>query len=95
MKSNQYEITLAGVTLRVTGTYTKAVPEVRYLRNGDPGYPAEPEDFEAEKVELLPGIDAMAPIDITDLLELDLSDVEEAVLEQMDREGDCDGPDED
>lgn len=84
MSAKSYDITLAGVSLRVTGSYSKAVPARMYLRNGDPGYPGEPEDFEAEKVELLIREGQESEVDITDLLELDLSDVEEAVLEQCD-----------
>lgn len=90
MGTKHYDITLAGVSLLVTGTYTKGCPGKMYMPNGDPGYPGEPEDFEAEKVEI-DTTDMRGKVDITDLLELDLSDVEEKVLETHFSEG---GPDE-
>jgi hypothetical protein len=34
----------------VTGNYRKRVPARMYLRNGDPGYPEEPAEFEIEDV---------------------------------------------
>lgn len=41
-----------GLSLSVTGKYSKGSPMVMYLRNGDPGYPEEPPEFYIEKVEL-------------------------------------------
>ena len=36
--------------------YTRGRPEVRYLRNGDPGYPADPAEVELVHVELEEGM---------------------------------------
>lgn len=30
--------------------YTKGTPDVYYLRNGDPGYPGDPDEFEVLRV---------------------------------------------
>ena len=41
----------AEVDCRITFNYTPGHPEVRYLRNGDPGYPAEPAEVEFVSAE--------------------------------------------
>ena len=46
-------IDFGGQRLRVEYDYSPATPDVMYLRNGDPGYPGEPEEFYITKVELL------------------------------------------
>lgn len=35
-----------GLMLQLTFEYTKGYQEVRYLSNGDPGYPGEPDEVE-------------------------------------------------
>lgn len=42
-----------GLMLRLTFEYTKGYPEVRYLRNGDPGYPGEPDAVELVDVKFI------------------------------------------
>lgn len=39
--------------VEVTGIYTPGTPAVMYLRNGDPGYPEEPAEFEGESIKLV------------------------------------------
>ena len=39
--------------VEVTGSYSPGSPAVMYLRNGDPGYPAEPPEFELQTFKLL------------------------------------------
>ena len=34
------------IEVALSGAFTRGCPEVRYLRNGDPGYPAEPDEVE-------------------------------------------------
>ena len=51
-------ITLYGVEVDVTGTYTPEEPMVGYYRDGS-GYPGSPPDFECDKVELN-GVDITA-----------------------------------
>jgi hypothetical protein len=46
------EVNYRGLMLTVTGSYYKGRPMVMYLRNGDPGYPEEPPEFEIDKIEL-------------------------------------------
>ena len=41
-----------GVELEVLGDYTKGSAAVFYLRNGDPGYPAEPSEFVVESIKI-------------------------------------------
>ena len=48
-----YHTEIAGteVSFLVSYSYSPGTPMVRYLRNGDPGYPAEPPEIEIEKIE--------------------------------------------
>lgn len=39
--------------VEVKGGFTKGSPAVMYLRNGDPGYPAEPPEFEGQSMKIL------------------------------------------
>lgn len=41
-----------GIEVDIEFTYRRGRPAVMYLRNGDPGYPAEPEEIEFEDFEL-------------------------------------------
>ncbi|MDD5589190.1 MAG: hypothetical protein PHP92_04000 [Candidatus Nanoarchaeia archaeon] len=34
----------------VIGVYTEGTPDVRYLPNGDPGYPGDPEEFDIHEI---------------------------------------------
>jgi hypothetical protein len=45
-------INYRGLELIVDGTYHKATRDVPYLRNGDPGYPGDPAEFEIGSVKL-------------------------------------------
>jgi hypothetical protein len=42
----------AGTHVRLTCDYCPGSPAVMYLRNGDPGYPAEPDEGYVTKVEM-------------------------------------------
>ena len=44
------EVNYLGVPLEVCGTYYQGTPDVPYLRNGDPGYPGDPSEFEISEV---------------------------------------------
>lgn len=60
-------IKVGNVKLTAEGEYYKGDPGVHTLRNGDPGYPPSPAEFEIEKIFIdVPGA---TPIEITDLLE--------------------------
>lgn len=50
MKHSHTYITYHGVALYVEYDYSDYVPEVRWLMNGDPGYPAEGGDFDITSV---------------------------------------------
>ena len=39
--------------VEITGRYSPGTPQVNYLRNGDPGWPEEPPEFEGDTVKLL------------------------------------------
>ena len=41
-----------GIIAAVTYTYSPGKPEVRYQRNGDPGWPAEPAEVEIVSVKI-------------------------------------------
>lgn len=56
-------VTYKDIELEIDYDTTPFVPEVRYLPNGDPGYPAEGGDFDVEAVRLV-GSD----VDIFELL---------------------------
>ena len=45
-------ITYNGVEMEVTGEYYKGCRGRMYLRNGDPGYPDEPAEFEIESIKI-------------------------------------------
>ena len=71
-------VTYKGIELEIDYYATPYVPEVRYLSNGDPGYPAEGVDFDVEAVRL-DGSD----IDIIELLSTDtISGIAEAYCRQ-------------
>ena len=42
-----------GLMLLLTFEYTPGYPEVRYLRNGDPGYPGQPDIVELIDVQFI------------------------------------------
>ena len=71
-------VTYKGIELEIDYYSTPYVPEVRYLSNGDPGYPAEGGDFDVEAVRLL-GSD----VDIFELLsESTIEEIGSAFIEQ-------------
>jgi len=45
------EIMDTEVSFLVSYSYSPGRPAVMYLRNGDPGYPADPAEIEIEKIE--------------------------------------------
>jgi hypothetical protein len=47
------------IEVEVTGTYCPGRPECRYLRNGDPGYPAEPSEIVDLVAKLPDGIEVV------------------------------------
>lgn len=51
-----------GVNLEITGEYSPGTPDVWYLRNGDPGYPGDPEEFSISSA-------TYNSIDVTDLID--------------------------
>lgn len=69
-------ITFRGVELKVTGDYSRGRPARMYMRNGDPGYPEEPDEFTIESVFI-------GEEDATDLLDSMLDDIATKVLEEM------------
>lgn len=46
--------------LEITYSFLKGSPAVRYQRNGDPGWPADPDEVELINVKLIDG-DGLAP----------------------------------
>jgi len=52
MSNQRVEVVYRGLALTVTGNYSKGRPMCMYLRNGDPGYPEDPPEFEISKIEL-------------------------------------------
>lgn len=40
-----------GIEVEITFNFTRGRPMVRYLRNGDPGYPADPDEVEVVSVK--------------------------------------------
>lgn len=40
-----------GIEVEITFNFTRGRPMVRYLRNGDPGYPADPDEVEVVGVK--------------------------------------------
>lgn len=42
-----------GLMLQLTFEYTKGYQEMRYLSNGDPGYPGEPDGVDLVDVEVI------------------------------------------
>jgi len=44
-----------GLMLQLTFEYTRGYQEVRYLSNGDPGYPGEPDEVSLTSVGLIGG----------------------------------------
>ena len=46
---------LANLEIEITFTHTKGSPEVRYQRNGDPGWPAESDEVTVMDAKLLDG----------------------------------------
>lgn len=56
-------VTYKTIELEIDFYATPFIPEVRYLSNGDPGYPAEGGDFDVESVRL-----AGSDVDIFELL---------------------------
>ena len=45
------EVVYHGLLLTVEGEYSPATPDVWYLRNGDPGYPGDPADFDIHSIK--------------------------------------------
>lgn len=61
---------LGNWTLDVEGHYSPGRPGRMYLRNGDPGYPDEPPEFEIERVwAQVEFRGSSVGLDVTDLLE--------------------------
>lgn len=50
--AHNVSITLGDNTLSVDCHYTPGTPDVWYLRNGDPGYPGDPEEIEIERIRI-------------------------------------------
>lgn len=89
-KNRHFDLTLPWEDgeIRVTGYLSKYYPAVMYLRNGDPGYPAEGREIEDFQAFAFDGS------------ELEDSDGEiqealtDAIFESLEDDGDC-GPDPD
>ena len=75
MKQGFSTITYKGLKLDLEFDYTEYVPGSLYLDNGDVGYKAEEEEIYVNKVELYGN-------DITDLVQDQIEDIEEAYKEQ-------------
>lgn len=88
MKTTIYrEIGDAEIEINVEGTVTAGTREVRYLRNGDPGYPAEPATVEIDSAE---DAETGEPVELTDA---ETRKAEDNLLENWD--GDDGGEDDD
>ena len=79
--------------VEVTGNYSPGSPAVLYLRNGDPGYPAEPPEFELEEMKLLcdgpKGSGKLAVVKLpSSLLDFLDQDVQDSLWEKGVTEGD-------
>lgn len=71
-------VTYKDIELEIDYYATPYVPEVRYLPNGDPGYPAEGGDFDVEAVRLLG-----SKVDIFELLSPEtIHEIGSAFIEQ-------------
>jgi hypothetical protein len=77
-----YPIRFSAIGLDFVGTcrYTPGRPEVRYLSNGDPGYPAEPAEIEFDELTV-DGRDATFLIDCAVWPQIEFAAIEEC--EQM------------
>ena len=72
------------ITLTVEASWTAGCPAVMYLRNGDPGYPAEPDEVEITSVTDENGIEI-------ELSESEMEKVTEKAYEEADTDySDCD-----
>lgn len=82
----RHPLTIDGneVELRVGYVYYAGRPQVNYLRNGDPGYPAEPDE-----VEIVHAIDATGTDRLAALTESQVEALTEAAFEHQ---GECDEP---
>lgn len=60
LAAGEYET--AYPTVEIEYQFSKGCPEVRYQRNGDPGWPAEPPEVEILKAKLIDG-DGLNPTD--------------------------------
>lgn len=80
--------------VEITGTYSPGRPGVHTLRNGDPGYPADPAEFNVEKVELLgvndgrDGEDVLIP-ETGEFYEEFMEEIDRAVEEEIQRENEA------
>jgi hypothetical protein len=77
--------------VEITGQYSPGRPQVNYLRNGDPGYPEEPAEFEGDSIMLLmpPELRQHWP-ELPEKLELPASFValmDDATFEQLNEQG--------
>ena len=70
------------VEVEVSGKYHKQIPGTYYQRNGDPGTPPEPAQFEIDKV-YWQGLDITPMLDIEDY---NYYEIEERCLEKIDQE---------
>ena len=79
-------INFYGLPLVCRGTYYRGTPEVHYLRNGNPGYPAEPAEFDFESITIA-GHDFMDFLDTVDSLDRPLfAQIEDMVVEAIEEE---------
>jgi|688.fasta_scaffold01602_67 hypothetical protein len=67
--------------VEVCGHYIPEVPEVRYLSNGDPGQPSEPERFDIVSV-VWNGLDITKKLDDS---EYDFNDLEDDCLTKINK----------
>lgn len=51
-----------GIQFSACVNYTPATPDVMYMKNGDPGYPGDPEELEIDKL-YISGVDVTALYD--------------------------------
>jgi hypothetical protein len=80
--SKTVTLTIAGVEGEVTAdfSYYPGRAAVMYLRNGDPGYPEEPDEIELESLWMGTG---KGRIDVYNYLTVDqIEAIEEAILEE-------------
>jgi len=79
------------VEVQVLYTFLRGTPQVNYQRNGDPGWPAEPDEIEISHVtSLVDGTEITLTDDEIERIEIEISDQEADAYEGPDCDRDVD-----